>query len=100
MENYKKGGYERRYVIKKITGYYDNGLPITKDTDLNADYFVLRLDKDPHALEAIHTYAISVMGDNPQFSKDLMKIYRYYQGQRLPEKHIIREKHPKHPFKK
>jgi hypothetical protein len=90
MENYKKGGYEKRFIVQKANG---------EPTDPNADYFVLRLDKDPHALEALYTYALSIIGDNKQFSSDLMKIYRYYQGQRLPEKHIIREKYPKHPFK-
>lgn len=40
IANYKQGGYEKKYIISKA-----NGNP----TDQNADYFVLRLDKDPHA---------------------------------------------------
>ena len=90
MSNYKQGGYESKYIITKTSG---------KPVDPEADYFVLRLDKDPHALEAIYAYATSVMGSNKQLSTDLMKIFRYYQGQGLPDGHIIKEKHPKHPFK-
>ncbi|MEE9459864.1 MAG: hypothetical protein V3V84_08890 [Candidatus Bathyarchaeia archaeon] len=40
MGNYKQGGYESKYTITK-----NNGNPV----DPKADYFVLRLDKDPHA---------------------------------------------------
>jgi len=39
--------------------------------DSDAVYFVLRLDKDPHALAAARAYADSVEKDNPQFAADI-----------------------------
>ncbi len=65
MSNYKHGGYEKKYIIKKT-----NGHPI----DPFADYFVLRLDTDPHALEALRTYAESVVSDNPRLSFELGRL--------------------------
>lgn len=62
MSNYKNGGYLKKYIISKR-----NGKPI----DPNADYFVLRLDKDPHAITALIAYAESVRADNEEFSKDI-----------------------------
>jgi acetyl-CoA carboxylase beta subunit len=62
MNNYKQGGYVKKYIISKANG---------KPTDPNADYFVLRLDKDPHALKAMITYANSVLEDNEQLSNDI-----------------------------
>jgi len=98
MRNYEKGGYERRYSIRKITGI-KNGKITTKAPDPEADYFVLRLDTDPHALQAIHAYALSVRIVNEELSNDLMKIYRYYRGKELPPEHHFRVNQPKHPFK-
>ena len=62
MTNYKNGGYVKKYMIHK-----SNGKPV----DPNADYFVLRIDKDPHALKALAFYAESVKVDNEELSNDL-----------------------------
>ena len=65
-ENYKKGGLETdRYIIQK-----KNGEPV----DPNAWYFVLRIDKDPHARIAALAYSRSVEQDNPKFAKELQII--------------------------
>lgn len=69
MANYKKGGYEKKYIISK-----SNGKPV----DPNADYFVLRLDKDPHAIKALITYANSVQKDNVELATDLWKKINEY----------------------
>jgi len=60
--NYKQGGYVKKYIISKTDG---------TPTDPKADYFVLRLDKDPHAQKAILKYAESVRKDNPQLADDI-----------------------------
>ena len=62
MAGYMKGGLKRKYVIEKA-----NGKPIDKD----AVYFVLRVDKDPHAIPALLSYAASVRNDNPEFASDV-----------------------------
>jgi hypothetical protein len=65
MSNYKNGGLDNKYIITK-----KNGNPV----DPNAVYFVLRLDKDPHALNAIETYMKSVSKDNKELAEDLSKM--------------------------
>ena len=67
MSNYRKGGYEKKYIIQKT-----NGHPI----DPKADYFVLRLDTDPHALKALDTYMNSVVNDNEPFAIDLYDLLK------------------------
>lgn len=62
MDNYKKGTLERRYNITKANG---------KPLDIDAEYFVLRIDKDPHARVALRAYANSVRSDNTRFASDL-----------------------------
>lgn len=52
-----------KYNISKT-----NGNPI----DPEAEYFVLRFDKDPHALKALYAYAKSVQFDNPELYADLL----------------------------
>jgi hypothetical protein len=37
----------------------------------DAQYFVLRVDKDPHALKALKCYRDSVKKDNSKFAWDL-----------------------------
>lgn len=70
MANYRHGGYEKKFIITKTSG---------KPVDPKADYFVLRLDKDPHALKALSTYANSVATDNLELAKDLNdKLNRYH----------------------
>lgn len=69
MANYRHGGYEKKYIISKT-----NGNP----TDPKADYFVLRLDKDPHALRALAVYAKSVATDNLELAHDLSQKLKEY----------------------
>jgi hypothetical protein len=45
-----------------------------------AAYFVLRLDKDPHALKALETYQESVKEDNPELAEDLLKVLSKNRG--------------------
>ena len=62
--NYKRGGLEsNKYLIKKTDG---------SEMDPNAFYFVLRLDKDPHAKKAAIEYALSVAKDNNTLSLELL----------------------------
>ena len=65
MSNYKHGGYDKKYIVTKRNGHL---------IDPEATYFVLRLDKDPHALEAMETYIDSVFEDNPQLAKELSEL--------------------------
>jgi hypothetical protein len=60
--SYKEGGWKLKYIIEKV-----DGSPV----DSEAEYFVLRLDKDPHARVAALSYADSVEGDNPVFAADI-----------------------------
>ena len=63
-ESYKEGGLKRdKYHITKGDG---------SPCDPEAEYFVLRVDKDPHAFIAVMTYANSVHDDNPELSADIM----------------------------
>lgn len=71
MEGYKKGGYEKKFHILKADGSL---------TSPDADYFVLRLDKDPHARKALKTYAESVQVDNKKLAEDLFEILNKYQN--------------------
>ena len=57
----KKGLY-LKYHIEKA-----DGSPI----DPNAEYFVLRIDKDPAARFAIRAYARFINNENPKFADDL-----------------------------
>jgi NTP pyrophosphatase (non-canonical NTP hydrolase) len=60
---YADGGLDRRYVVTKR-----DGTPI----DPRAKYFVLRYDRDPHALAALFTYAASVAEDNKPLADQLL----------------------------
>lgn len=57
-----KKGFYGKYIIKKADG---------TDINENADYFVLRLDKDRHARKAALAYADSIIDENPVLAKDL-----------------------------
>jgi len=63
MSSYKEGGYDSKYIIAKKNG---NAI------DPKADYFVLRLDEDPHALVALFAYAKSVSRVNKKLAEDLL----------------------------
>ena len=62
-------GHYNKYIIRKVSG---------KKIDKDAEYFVLRIDKDIHAVNALYTYALSVNFENPKLCKDLLKKFRYY----------------------
>ena len=44
--------------------------------ELEGELFVLRLDRDPHAREAVRTYARSVRNENKQLAEDLERWVR------------------------
>ena len=58
----KQKGLYRKYRIEKTDG---------STTDPKAQYFVLRIDTDPHARVALGAYTMSVFIDNPQLACDL-----------------------------
>ena len=62
--SFKNGGIKNKYEIRKIDG---------TQVDPEAWYFVLRVDKDPHAQIAAIAYAYSVEEDNPLLSKELLE---------------------------
>lgn len=67
---YKRGGLqESKYLISKTDG---------SEMDPEAWYFVLRVDKDPHAKVAALTYANSVESDNPRLAKELIERVNSY----------------------
>ena len=61
--SFKNGGIKNKYEIRKIDG---------TQVDPEAWYFVLRVDKDPHAQKAAMVYAESVFKDNPVLSAELL----------------------------
>jgi len=70
-KGYKKGGLQKsKYIISKDDG---------SEVDPEAWYFVLRVDKDPHAQKAAIAYAQSVEEDNPLLAKELMEQVRLYE---------------------
>ncbi len=72
---YKRGGLQaNKYIIKKA-----NDEPV----DPAAWYFVLRIDKDPHARNAARTYVISVGKNNPQLAIELMTAVESYEKESL-----------------
>jgi hypothetical protein len=67
--DYKTGRYEKKYTIQKADG---------SPADPQADYFVLRIDEDPHARKALAIYAESLAYDNPLFAYDILVKLRDY----------------------
>ena len=61
---YMRGGLDGRFVVSKA-----GGEPVSP----TADYFPLRLDKDPHAKVAAIAYAKSVAQDNSILAWDLLR---------------------------
>jgi hypothetical protein len=58
----KKNGWYLKYYVTKVDG---------GEVESCADYFVLRLDTDPHARTAACAYASAVEEENPQLARDL-----------------------------
>lgn len=69
MDNSK--GLYQKYIIQKA-----DGTPI----DEEAEYFVLRLDKDPVARVAVMKYAEEIKKDNPQLWRDIFVRVNSYEG--------------------
>lgn len=67
--DYKNGGLRHKYNISK-----NNGDPIDDD----AIYFVLRIDKDPHARKALSEYAKSIVFENEILAHDLFMLVEMY----------------------
>jgi len=90
---YLKGGLKEKYIIKKSNG---------KALDFDADYFVLRIDKDPHARVALQAYAESIKEDNPEFYTDLKEKLKEYDHTYIPMLLTIEDlsslEHFKHSF--
>lgn len=62
--NHRFGGLVHKYTITK-----SDGTPCAPE----AEYFVLRIDKDPHALVALEAYAESIKDVNPEFYRGLTR---------------------------
>ncbi len=76
--NYKEGGLKPdKYRIEVWDEEEQNYIP----TKHEAQYFVLRVDKDPHALKALEFYRHSVRKDNPQFADDLTRWIKTLKGE-------------------
>ncbi len=72
VKGYMTGGVREKHIITKANG---------NKVDPMADYFVLRLDKDPHAVNAIKAYSDSVRCDNERLADDLRAKYDVYAPQ-------------------
>jgi hypothetical protein len=71
--DYKTGRYEKKYTVIKADG---------TACDKEADYFVLRIDEDPHARNALAVYAESLAYDNPLFAYDIVTKLKDYKDVR------------------
>ena len=49
------------------------------------DCFILRYDRDPHALTALAAYAASVREENEELSNDLWRLVKIHTGQPFAE---------------
>ncbi len=69
MNKIEKKGYYQKYIVQKADG---SGI------DKNADYFVLRLDKDINALKALEIYTDLIKNSNSELYEDLLvKLMQY-----------------------
>ena len=57
----RDGGLRQKYIVL----HADTGEP------LDGKVFVLRYDRDPHAMNALKAYANSIMSENGQLSDEL-----------------------------
>ena len=56
-------GLYKKHIVTRADG---------SPTDPDAQYFVLRIDTDPHARAALRTYVALVREDNPVLAVDLL----------------------------
>lgn len=74
--NHLSGGLDRKkYRIFKRRG--DRYVPVDPD----AHYFVLRMDRDRHALNAMRLYAHVIRGENKRLSDDLFDLIGRISGE-------------------
>ena len=78
MKDEPKGLYGK-YIVLKTEEIEKTGLKglleeLRRIGSGSAVYFVLRLDKDPHARAAANIYALSISEENPTLSNDLLKL--------------------------
>jgi hypothetical protein len=94
-EDKKRGLYPKYYVQKNVEVLNDQCVhceerkdtcltcPKThieqKPVDENAEYFVLRIDKDVHARKAALAYADSVEIENPALANDVRNRIKQYE---------------------
>jgi hypothetical protein len=67
----KNRGWYEKYIIEKT-----DGAPV----DPNADYFVLRLDTDKNARQAILKYAECIKEENPKLAENLKNRVDVYES--------------------
>lgn len=73
MFGYLKGGWREKYFIAKRVNDDDGNQTGLRFTDPEAQYFVLRYDKDPHARKAMQAYLASIWEENNEFAVDINK---------------------------
>jgi hypothetical protein len=66
----EKIGVYDKYVVTKKVGICDP----------DAEYFVLRIDTDPHARVALKAYAQSILEENRNLAFDLLAKVAKYEG--------------------
>lgn len=94
--SYKTGGLVKdKYLIYKLNPIrseafinvnfreepYADHIPVSL-VDKEAQYFVLRVDADPHARVALYEYAVSVRLDNPKLCEEIIAWLEEIEGQR------------------
>ena len=67
--DYKTGRLTNKYRVEKTNG---------EQIEQNAEYFVLRIDADPHAQTAAMAYANSIENENPEFARDIRNRLAYF----------------------
>ncbi|HYG66280.1 MAG TPA: hypothetical protein VD838_01425 [Anaeromyxobacteraceae bacterium] len=81
--DYRDGGLRPKYRVAKA-----DGSPL----DEGADYFVLRLDADPHARAAALAYADAVQAENARLADDLrLRVASYEPGFRAASESLRRQ---------
>jgi len=71
----KRGLRQEDTLYTKFEIRYADGRPIPEE----AEYFVLRIDDDPHARQAMLTYADEVSWENPRFGAAIRKWIMHYE---------------------
>jgi hypothetical protein len=86
MSELAKSGLYDKYEVKKRN----------EETDINADYFVLRIDNDPHARVAAKCYAESIKQENRVLAFDILSKVLKYEGGIMGKSYESDEIEPEH----